>query len=127
MARWSLRAHQELSRWKKMGDVYTPSSDDMKHLNKPSRREMDFVHSFNNEDYLHSNVIDLEKYIMGAGENENGDGLMGQSAYEEEFLSTDDEGHDPLNWKIEKEPGSLIAEKEWEVICEEGACGWEMI
>lgn len=129
MAQWSLRVHRELSRWKQMGDEYTPSSDEMKHLNMPSRRDMDFLHSYNNEGYMHSNVIDLEKYIEDMDSNGSGGGLIGQSA-DDELQSTADEDHDPVNWNFvieEEESVSFMAEKEWELICGEVTYEWEMV
>jgi hypothetical protein len=112
-----------------MGDEYTPSSNEMKHLKMPSRRDMDFLHSYNNEGYMHSNVIDLERYAKSMERIKNGEDPHAQST-DDEFASADDDDHDPLNWKIiidEEESNSLLAEKGWELIPGEGACEWEMV
>jgi hypothetical protein len=129
MAQWSLRVHRELSRWKRMGDEYTPSSEEMKHLKMPSRRDMDFLHSYNNEGYMHSNVIDLEKYIRRMEEIGNGNGSIRQST-DDEFQFADEEDHDPFECNIindEEEPISLITEKEWELVRGDEIYGWEMV
>jgi hypothetical protein len=123
IAQWSLRVHRELSRWKHMGNEYTPSSDEMKHLIMPSRRDMDFLHSHNNEGYMHSNVIDLEKFVKDLEESwdrddptaQSTDGMRPSNDNEEKFIA-------------EEEASILVAaDKEWELICGEKTCDWEIL
>jgi hypothetical protein len=113
-----------------MGNEYTPSSDEMKHLHMPSRRDMDFLHSYNNESYMHSNVLDLEKYVRdidGTGEKH---APVVQIIDDESGSSADEgDGHHP-NWNfvIDKEESiSVGVDLEWELICGEGMYDWEMI
>jgi hypothetical protein len=111
-----------------MGDEYTPSFDEMKHLIMPSRRDVDFLHSYNNEGYMHRNVIDLEKHVKEMKRNGNGDDIIGQST--DDIKSTDDEDHDHFNWKIIVNAGYpifLVAEKEWELVSGEGNYEWELV
>jgi hypothetical protein len=128
MAQWAFRAYKELSRWKHMGDDYHPSSDEMKGLNFPGRRDMDFLHSHSNEDYMHSNVIDLEKCVKEMENIQGRGGPVGQVTEDEWNSVYEDQGQSNWDFRIDKKDlVSVDAEKEWELICGEERYEWEMI
>lgn len=77
---------------------------------------------------MHSNVLDLEKYVTEMERFRHGGDPVGKRAGDEIHSMAEDHGHFNWNSFIDDETSiSDDAEKEWELICGEERNEWELV